>query len=91
MATTVESLRSRFKLTPCEAKLVMRLTHGDCLRTAAEALGITYQTARTLLKTVFLKTNTHRQAELIIVVLNDHDTDRDEFAVAANLPFEGTQ
>lgn len=71
---TTDDLQARFKLTQGEAKLVLRLTDGDCLRDAAKANGISYQTARTVLKGIFLKTDTHRQAELMIAVLN-HATD----------------
>jgi DNA-binding CsgD family transcriptional regulator len=42
---------------------------GDSLQCAANALGIKYETVRTHLKSVFQKTGTCRQAELVIVVL----------------------
>jgi DNA-binding CsgD family transcriptional regulator len=62
-------LRNRFGLTPAEARLVLRLVAGDSLRSAAKALGIKYETVRTHLKSVFQKTRTRRQAELVILVL----------------------
>ena len=55
-------------LIATEARIVLRLVAGDSLQSAAKALGITYGTARTHLKTVFHKTGTFRQAELVIVV-----------------------
>jgi DNA-binding CsgD family transcriptional regulator len=62
-------LRDRFGLTPSEARLALRLVMGESLRSAALALDISYETARTALKTVFAKTSTHRQSELVIVIL----------------------
>jgi DNA-binding CsgD family transcriptional regulator len=62
-------LKSRFDLTPAEARIVLRLVAGDSLQSAAKALGVTYGTVRTHLKAVFQKTGTCRQAELVIVVI----------------------
>jgi DNA-binding CsgD family transcriptional regulator len=62
--------KERFKLTPAEARLVLRLIAGESLRSAAKALNIGYETARTTLKSVFHKTGTCRQAELVIVIIN---------------------
>ena len=62
-------LKNRFGLTPAEARVVLRLVAGDSLRSAAKALGIKYETVRTHLKSVFQKTGTRRQAELVIVVI----------------------
>lgn len=63
-------LKERFELTPAEARLVLRLVVGQSLRSAAKTLNIGYETARTTLKSVFHKTGTCRQAELVIVVIN---------------------
>ena len=65
--TTV--LRDRFRLTPSEARLALRLVTGESLRSAALALNVSYETARTALKVIFTKTGTHRQSELVIVIL----------------------
>jgi DNA-binding CsgD family transcriptional regulator len=54
-----------FGLTPSEAKLATALVTGQALDQAAEKLSITRETARQRLKTVFAKTDTHRQGELI--------------------------
>jgi DNA-binding CsgD family transcriptional regulator len=62
-------LKSRFDLTPAEARIVLRLVAGDSLQSAAKALGVTYGTVRTHLKAVFQKTGACRQAELVIVVI----------------------
>jgi DNA-binding CsgD family transcriptional regulator len=66
----VAFLKRRFDLTPAEARLVFRLMMGDSLRSAAKALGIKYETVRTHLKSIFQKTGTRRQAELVIVVIH---------------------
>ena len=63
-------LKERFELTPAGARLVLRLIVGESLRSAAQTLNIGYETARTTLKSVFHKTDTCRQAELVIVVIN---------------------
>ena len=60
-------LKERFELTPAEARLVLRLIVGESLRSAAQTLNIGYETT---LKSVFHKTDTCRQAELVIVVIN---------------------
>jgi len=62
-------LRAMFGLTDAEARLADRLAAGDDVRTAAATLGITYGTARTRLVEIFQKTNTHRQAELVSLLL----------------------
>ena len=65
----MEFLKNKFDLTPAEARLVVRLIAGDSLRPCAKALGIKYETVRTYLKSVFQKTKTRRQAELVLVVI----------------------
>jgi DNA-binding CsgD family transcriptional regulator len=63
-------LKHEFGLTPAEARLVLRLVAGDTLKVSAAALGIGYETTRTTLKSVFHKTRTCRQAELVIVMIH---------------------
>jgi len=65
----MEFLKNKFDLTPAEARLVVRLITGESLRPCAKALGIKYETVRTYLKSVFQKTKTRRQAELVLVVI----------------------
>ena len=62
-------LREMFGLTDAEARLADRLAAGDDVRAAASTLGITYGTARTRLAEIFQKTNTHRQGELVRLLL----------------------
>jgi DNA-binding CsgD family transcriptional regulator len=68
--TQADSLENRFDLTPAEARLVIHLVAGASLRSSATALGIKYETARSSLKSVFQKTKTHRQTELVLTVFN---------------------
>ena len=60
-----QHLRRLYDLTPAEAELVLLLARGLRLEEAACARGIRIGTARAQLKSVFGKTDTHRQAELI--------------------------
>lgn len=55
-------------LSQAEARLARRIGAGEDLKSIAEAEGITIETARTRLKSVFSKTGTHRQAELAVLV-----------------------
>jgi DNA-binding CsgD family transcriptional regulator len=57
-----------FRLTPAEARLANQLATGDSIDTVADRLGITYETARNVLKKVFQKTDTNRQAELLALL-----------------------
>ena len=66
----IAPLQIRYGLTPSESRLALRLATGESLRVAAAALDISYETARTTLKRVFEKTGTHRQTELVIVILS---------------------
>jgi DNA-binding CsgD family transcriptional regulator len=63
-----QRLRSAFGLTDAEAQLAAALVAGDNLQTAAKRLGVQYNTARTRLAEIFLKTNTHRQSDLIHLI-----------------------
>jgi DNA-binding CsgD family transcriptional regulator len=67
---SIGQLQSVLGLTVAEAHLAARLVTGEDLRSAARALGITYGTARTRLATIFHKTDTKRQAELMKVLLS---------------------
>ncbi len=58
-----------FGLTRGEAALVIHLVRGKSIEGAAEELFISYHTARTHLKRIFMKTDTHRQTELVVRVL----------------------
>jgi DNA-binding CsgD family transcriptional regulator len=63
------TLIAMFALSPREAALAAELAHGAELGTAAQRLGIAVGTARNYLKAIFAKTRTHRQAELVALIL----------------------
>jgi DNA-binding CsgD family transcriptional regulator len=62
-------LRQRYMLTPAEARLAAALATGVTLKTAAERLYISLNTARTHLARVYDKTGVRRQAELLLVLM----------------------
>jgi DNA-binding CsgD family transcriptional regulator len=66
----VAFLKDKFGFTPAEARLVVHLVQGTSMKSSAEALGIKYETVRSYLKSAFLKTGTHRQAELVLKVFH---------------------
>jgi DNA-binding CsgD family transcriptional regulator len=63
-------LRRLYGLTVGEAEVAVRLTRGASLRDIADDLAVSYQTVRTHLQHVFDKTDTHRQAELVRILLS---------------------
>ncbi len=66
---SVRRLRTVFGLTEAEARLAALLATGEDLRSAAVKLRISYGTARVRLSEIFQKTETHRQGELIKLLL----------------------
>ena len=65
----IHRLRAAFGLTEAEARLAALLAAGEDLRAAAMTLHVSYGTARTRLAEIFQKTETHRQGELIKLLL----------------------
>lgn len=59
-----------FTFTPAETTLALQLANGLSLEEAAEKLGITRNTGRAHLRSIFAKTGIKRQAELVKVLLN---------------------
>lgn len=59
-----------YGLTPAEARLLRNLVEGKPLKSAADTLGIATNTAHTQLASIFRKTGTHRQIELLNLVLS---------------------
>lgn len=57
-----------FGVTPAESKLIIYLVDGLTLTAAAEALGVSRNTARTQLSSVFRKTGVNRQTQLVKLV-----------------------
>lgn len=62
------ALERIYRLTPAEAKLAVLLGGGAALAEAAEKLGVSVATVRAQLRSIFEKTHTHRQAELVILI-----------------------
>ncbi|HTM78165.1 MAG TPA: helix-turn-helix transcriptional regulator, partial [Devosia sp.] len=58
-----------FRLTAAEIALVEALAQGQSLQAYADLKQVTINTVRTQLKAIFLKTNTHRQGELIAMFM----------------------
>jgi DNA-binding CsgD family transcriptional regulator len=63
------ALRDLFWLTRAEARLACQLASGMTLEQAAEAAGVSINTARTHLARALGKTNTSRQSQLVSLVL----------------------
>ena len=63
------SLRARHELTPAEAELAALLARGIALKAAAKHRGISYETARTQLKSLFQKTGCRKQGQLVALLL----------------------
>ena len=70
MQARVESLRDRFGLTPAEATFALEIIKGDGRQATADRLGITVGTARSHLSSIFDKTGSRRQAELVRLLLD---------------------
>jgi DNA-binding CsgD family transcriptional regulator len=60
---------SMFDLTPAETKITIALLHGGNLRGIAAVQHVSIETVRTQLKSIFAKTNTSRQADLIALLM----------------------
>jgi DNA-binding CsgD family transcriptional regulator len=67
----VQLLRDWYGLTPAEARVAVLLASGLSLDAIAERLGIGANTALTHLKSIFGKTDTRRQGELIRLLLSN--------------------
>src|SRR5690554_396417 len=65
-----ELAQQLFNFTPAETTLALQLANGLSLEEAAEKLGITRNTGRAHLRSIFAKTGIKRQAELVKVLLN---------------------
>jgi DNA-binding CsgD family transcriptional regulator/PAS domain-containing protein len=62
-------LRRLFRLTDAEADVALRMMHGADLKEISEELSLSLTTVRTHLQHIFDKTDTHRQAELVRLLL----------------------
>jgi DNA-binding CsgD family transcriptional regulator len=65
----IQVLRELYGLTQSETRLATLLLADCSLKEAARLLGITHTTARSVLKGIFAKTGTNRQAELVRLLI----------------------
>ena len=61
-------LEHLYGLTRAEAEITIQLAQGDGLDAIAASRAVTLETVRTQLRTVYRKTGTHRQGELVFLV-----------------------
>jgi DNA-binding CsgD family transcriptional regulator len=61
-------LQQVFGTTKAEARIANRLLCGESLQEIAEATGVSIGTVRSQMKALFVKTETHRQAELVALL-----------------------
>jgi len=61
-------LAQTFGFSPREIALAQALMNGQTLSSAADTLGVSHETVRSQLKSLFTKTDTNRQAELTTVL-----------------------
>ena len=62
-------LRRLYHLTKAETDVALRMMHGADPKQISEDLSVSLPTVRTHLQRVFYKTDTHRQAELVRLLL----------------------
>jgi len=62
-------LRRLYRLTEAEGEVALHVMHGADLKQISEVLSISLTTVRTHLQHIFDKTDTHRQAELVRLLL----------------------
>ena len=65
-----ERLRRLYGLTRTEARFAELLACGLGLSSASQRLGISYQTGKSHLKRIYLKTRAHQQYELVALLLS---------------------
>lgn len=61
-------LHALFDLSPAEARLAAALAAGDALKVVAANQGIKFSPARSYLETIFRKTGTHQQSQLVALL-----------------------
>jgi DNA-binding CsgD family transcriptional regulator len=67
-ALPIALLQSLFDLTPAEARVAKLIGSGRTVTEAADELAVQVNTVRTQLKSIFAKTGTRRQADLVSMV-----------------------
>ena len=71
----LQAFGERYQLTVAELRLVIVLREGKGLKAAARRIGVGYETVRTQVKSVFQKTGTKRQAEVITLLVSAFQDD----------------
>lgn len=66
----VTDLEQLFGLSPAEARLATRLVDGEAVEEAAIGLGISRNTARSQLQSIYMKIGVNRQGELVRLLLS---------------------
>jgi DNA-binding CsgD family transcriptional regulator len=66
---TKEVLQALYGLTPAECRVALLLSDGRALQEIAEMVGVTQNTVRSQIKSIFSKTGVRRQGELIRLLL----------------------
>ena len=69
LAAPSSQLRQLYGLTGAEARVAEAVLNCDGLADVALKLGVSLSTVRTLLQRVFEKTDTHRQADLVKLMM----------------------
>ncbi|KTR07611.1 hypothetical protein NS365_03330 [Aureimonas ureilytica] len=67
-ARKLRAFGDRYQLTMAELRLVIVLQEGRGLKAAARRIGVGYETVRTQVKSVFIKTGTKRQADVVTLL-----------------------
>lgn len=67
--TPLQMLQRSYRLTPAEAQLAQALATGVTLKRFAQQQELGYETVRTYLRRIMAKTGTHRQADLVRLVM----------------------
>ena len=70
---TQEVLRMLYGLTPAECRVALLLGDGHASRKIANMVGVTDNTVRSQIKSIFSKTGVRRQGELIRLLLNNSE------------------
>ncbi|MCW5714219.1 MAG: helix-turn-helix transcriptional regulator [Bauldia sp.] len=68
----ISTLAGRWRLTPKEVEIVVRLVEGSSLGAAAAAIGIAYETSRFHLKNIYRKVGVNNQAALTRLFITDY-------------------
>jgi DNA-binding CsgD family transcriptional regulator len=71
-APPVTLLAALFDLTPTEGRIAGGILEGKAVSRLATELGLSTETVRSYLKSVFRKTGVHRQAELVSLLAGAH-------------------